>query len=104
MQLFYSLPFASVMRVWDYVLCEGYQVSFFLALSILNYYQGIMTRPLFILLINTPAKLLKMEFSDIVVFLKSLDSRPEEFDVDRIIKDSVRFMKKAKQKGIDVEK
>jgi len=39
--IFLNLPFEIVLRVWDSVLAEGYQLTFCIALALLDMHQGI---------------------------------------------------------------
>ena len=40
LMMFFDLPFPCVVRVWDYILTEGHDVSYFVALAILHIFRG----------------------------------------------------------------
>lgn len=96
--IFLNLPFEIVLRVWDSVLAEGYQLTFCIALALLDMHQGIfiiLLLLLFYIFISfLKDTILSLDFEATVIFLQHLDRI--QIDGDKLIDLAIRYQRKLK--------
>eukprot|EP01090_Pellita_catalonica_P018855 TRINITY_DN6223_c0_g1_i3.p1 TRINITY_DN6223_c0_g1~~TRINITY_DN6223_c0_g1_i3.p1 ORF type:complete len:460 (+),score=57.74 TRINITY_DN6223_c0_g1_i3:936-2315(+) len=88
MMLFHNLPFECFIRIMDLILADGHEITYFVALSILDGFR---------------ARLMAMSMEDLLMFIQSVGDRPEEFNVDKLISKAIKLRRKSKRKKVNIQ-